>query len=435
MVGRRRRRAVRGAGRRRRGRARGAGVPLAARRDRALLGAGRHRRGAGRRRLARAPRRGHARRRPRRRPRRARCGCCARSRPERVRELEQLGVRFDADRHGALALGLEGGHSRRRDRARRRRRPPAGASRASCRRWPRCTSGSRCWSRAPPRRCTSHDGRCVGRGRAPAARRRLPVLARATVLATGGTAALWPRTHEPAGRGRCRAGAGPRGGRRAGRPRVHAVPPDRAASATDARDGFLITEAVRGEGATLLDARGERFVDELAPRDQVALAIEARAARAAAGRRWGWTCARSTWPASPTSPTALAEVGHRPAPGPGARGPGGPLHDGRRGHGPRRALVAGRPVRGRRVRLHRPARRQPAGLELARRVLRARPPRRAGRARRPASRRPAAEPDDAIHTAPPSDATRAALWRHAGLRRDAGRAARAGSTIPSRSRG
>src|SRR2546421_5807729 len=34
--------------------------------------------------------------------------------PKRVRELESLGVRFDADRHGALALGLEGGHSGRR---------------------------------------------------------------------------------------------------------------------------------------------------------------------------------------------------------------------------------------------------------------------------------------------------------------------------------
>src|SRR3954468_12562078 len=34
--------------------------------------------------------------------------------PARVRDLESLGVRFDADRSGALALGLEGGHSRRR---------------------------------------------------------------------------------------------------------------------------------------------------------------------------------------------------------------------------------------------------------------------------------------------------------------------------------
>ena len=34
--------------------------------------------------------------------------------PDRVRDLERMGVRFDADRHGALALGLEGGHSARR---------------------------------------------------------------------------------------------------------------------------------------------------------------------------------------------------------------------------------------------------------------------------------------------------------------------------------
>src|SRR5947209_17767823 len=34
--------------------------------------------------------------------------------PDRVRDLEALGVRFDADRFGRLALGLEGGHSVRR---------------------------------------------------------------------------------------------------------------------------------------------------------------------------------------------------------------------------------------------------------------------------------------------------------------------------------
>ena len=40
------------------------------------------------------------------------------------------------------------------------------------------------------------------------------------------------------------------------------------------RDGFLITEAVRGEGALLYDGKGERFVNELAPRDEVALAVK-----------------------------------------------------------------------------------------------------------------------------------------------------------------
>src|SRR3954471_17407008 len=34
--------------------------------------------------------------------------------PARVKDLVDLGVHFDADRHGDLALGLEGGHSRRR---------------------------------------------------------------------------------------------------------------------------------------------------------------------------------------------------------------------------------------------------------------------------------------------------------------------------------
>ena len=41
-------------------------------------------------------------------------------------------------------------------------------------------------------------------------------------------------------------------------------------------DGFLVTEAVRGEGALIVDSGGERFVDELAPRDEVARAIDAR---------------------------------------------------------------------------------------------------------------------------------------------------------------
>jgi L-aspartate oxidase len=39
---------------------------------------------------------------------------------------------------------------------------------------------------------------------------------------------------------------------------------------------FLISEAVRGEGALLIDGAGNRFVDELAPRDVVARAIYER---------------------------------------------------------------------------------------------------------------------------------------------------------------
>lgn len=39
------------------------------------------------------------------------------------------------------------------------------------------------------------------------------------------------------------------------------------------KPGWLISEAVRGEGATLVDENGDRFVDELKPRDEVARAI------------------------------------------------------------------------------------------------------------------------------------------------------------------
>lgn len=38
---------------------------------------------------------------------------------------------------------------------------------------------------------------------------------------------------------------------------------------------FLISESARGEGAILLNSKGERFVNELLPRDKVSAAIHA----------------------------------------------------------------------------------------------------------------------------------------------------------------
>ncbi len=43
-----------------------------------------------------------------------------------------------------------------------------------------------------------------------------------------------------------------------------------------AGQSLLLSEALRGAGALLLDADGERFTDELAPRDVVARAVDAR---------------------------------------------------------------------------------------------------------------------------------------------------------------
>ena len=47
-------------------------------------------------------------------PRRSAAEVLCHEAPERFRDLERIGVRFDADRHGNLALGLEGGHGARR---------------------------------------------------------------------------------------------------------------------------------------------------------------------------------------------------------------------------------------------------------------------------------------------------------------------------------
>ncbi len=185
-----------------------------------------------------------------------------------VRQLEERGVRFDRDPDGGLALGLEGGHSA-------RRIVHAGGSetgRAITSRLAELaaeTPGIEVLEGASATAlATGEDGVCTGlitdRG---------PVSAPATVLATGGGAALWRRTTNPWGA----IGAGSVLAHAAGaeladlelcqfHPTALSLPGER-------HDGSLITEAVRGEGATLLDAAGRRFTDELAPRDQVTSAI------------------------------------------------------------------------------------------------------------------------------------------------------------------
>ena len=189
--------------------------------------------------------------------------------PARVHDLEGLGVRFDADRRGVLALGLEGGHSV-------RRVVHAGGS-ATGRRVVRQLSalvvdeplievleGARAAS------AWTAGGRCVGvaleDGRA--------IHARATILATGGAAALWSRTTNPPGS----LGIGMSIAHAAGAAladleflQFHPT----AVIGLPGREGFLVTEAIRGEGATLHGPDGERFVEELAPRDEVARAIAA----------------------------------------------------------------------------------------------------------------------------------------------------------------
>jgi L-aspartate oxidase len=189
--------------------------------------------------------------------------------PQAVTRLVELGVHFDADRHGHLALGLEGGHSK-------RRVVHAGGS-ATGRRVTRDLAALVVedphvtvleGTRAADLWMTGDGGRCAGvltdDGRA--------LRGRATIVTAGGAAALWKRTTNPPGS----TGAGMVLAHQAGAAladleflQFHPT----AVTGIPRREGFLVTEAIRGEGATLHGPDGERFVEELAPRDEVALAI------------------------------------------------------------------------------------------------------------------------------------------------------------------
>jgi L-aspartate oxidase len=108
-----------------------------------------------------------------------------------------------------------------------------------------------------------------------------PIVAAATVLATGGAAALWRRHTNPQGA----IGAGLVLAHDAGAALADLEFMQFHPTALVSRgemDGFLITEAVRGDGALLLNSAGERFVDELAPRDEVARAIHEQLASSGA---------------------------------------------------------------------------------------------------------------------------------------------------------
>src|SRR5947209_1848563 len=169
--------------------------------------------------------------------------------PARIEWLRDLGARFDE------GLSLEGGHSR-------PRVVHAGGA-----------DTGRHIADVLTRRAVEHPGIRIVEGE------RVTTLARlrgsAVVLATGGYAALWSRTTNPTGAtGEGLLLAHAAGAALADLELVQFHPT--ALRDGNGHDGFLLSEALRGAGATLLDGDGERFVDELAPRDVVARAIDAR---------------------------------------------------------------------------------------------------------------------------------------------------------------
>jgi L-aspartate oxidase len=191
--------------------------------------------------------------------------------PTRIAELVQLGVEFDE------GLVREGGH-------RRARVVHAGGAETGRRIAEVLAARVRAEPRISFREHEAVDGLLLTRGRCVGiATQAGPVVAPATLLSTGGYAALWARTTNPRGAvgdGLLLAAAA--GAALADLELVQFHPTavlERSrgpASGPAFLDGFLLSEALRGAGALLVDENRQRFVDELAPRDVVARAIAAR---------------------------------------------------------------------------------------------------------------------------------------------------------------
>jgi L-aspartate oxidase len=263
---------------------------------------------------------------------------------------------------------------------------------------------------------STHDGRCAGLTARPRRGDPVPVLARAVILATGGMAALWERSTNP------------RGAIGAGLTLAHGAGADLAdlefmqfhptALRVDGpRDGFLMTEALRGEGATLVNAAGERFVNELAPRDQVALAIEAELERSGE-RAVGLDLRGVDMGRFPNIAAALEAVAIDPRRevvpvAPAAHYTMGGVASDLDG----RSSVPGLYAVGESACTGLHGANRLASNSLAECFVFGR---RAGLAACDDPPPPASvAPDAEMHTTIPTEQTRAALWRHAGLQRDA----------------
>ncbi|HKT56188.1 MAG TPA: L-aspartate oxidase [Microbacterium sp.] len=198
--------------------------------------------------------------------------------PARVQELIDLGVPFDRDAHGALRWGLEAAHG-----APRIVHAGGDATGAAIERTLAGTArddGLRIAEHACLVDIVMAHGRVAGVELLIDGRREI-LPASAVVLATGGAGHLFAHTTNPA----VATGDGIAAAVRAGAAVRDMEFVQFHPTVLAAGDSFLISEAVRGEGATLIDDTGDRFAfethpdGELAPRDVVTRAVTRRMAQ------------------------------------------------------------------------------------------------------------------------------------------------------------
>ncbi|MCD6361710.1 MAG: L-aspartate oxidase [Armatimonadetes bacterium] len=196
--------------------------------------------------------------------------------PDAVRELMRLGMRFDR-RAGELLYGREAAHGRRRILHASGDETGYEVERALSRR-ASVTPGIEIFDHTLVTDLLVVEGRCVGTDAlALADFERLRFVAPVTILATGGLGQVFSVTTNPA----VTTGDGMAAAYRAGcRLRdMEFVQFHPTGLYHEGSPKFLISEAVRGEGAVLRNAAGERFMPDyhpegdLAPRDVVARAV------------------------------------------------------------------------------------------------------------------------------------------------------------------
>lgn len=192
--------------------------------------------------------------------------------PACVNNLIALGARFDRDSHGELELAREGGHSV-------PRVVHAGGAATGAEIERALVVAARTRVAEIHERCFAlellvEDGRCRGVSALMADGTRRTIRARHTLIAAGGAGQLFAVTTNPL----VATGDGVAMALRAGAAvadleffQFHPT-----ALHHPSMPRKLLSEALRGHGALLRDRDGERFVDELLPRDVVSRAVTAK---------------------------------------------------------------------------------------------------------------------------------------------------------------